>query len=128
MSTQYDQKTEFLDYLFNGSPHNQITSWFAGILTDLPDGTAGNQGTEVVGNNYARMPISFNPASDWINNNGEVEFPAAIPLGWGIVVGVGLYDADVGGDLKFFVPCQSLDVLPNMILRILDGELILIGV
>lgn len=129
MPTQIDQKNEFLNYLFCGQGHSQTGTWWAGLLLDLPDGTPGNEGTEVVGNNYARKEIEFNLSTNGeVNNLAEVEFPPAIPAGWGIVIAVGLYDDETAGNLKFYVPCAGVDVTANMICRILQEELYLVGV
>lgn len=129
MPSQIDERDAFLNYLFNGMPHTPYATWYVGLLTTSPTGAPGNQGVEVAGNNYARQLVTFSLASGGsLTNVGDIDFPAAIPLGWGDIVAFGLYDADVGGDLHFYKEITPFTVTANMLVKILDGDLDVLGV
>jgi len=58
-----------------------------------------NSGTELTGNNYARVSVSFGAAaSGTMSNDAAIEFAAATGA-WGSVSHWGLFDASSGGNL-----------------------------
>jgi len=89
---------------------------YVGLLTANPtDSTAG---TEVSGNNYARVTVASSLAN-WsgtqgaastvastgntgtTSNNGVITFPTP-SAGWGVVTGMALYDAATSGNLLIY--------------------------
>jgi len=57
-------------------------------------------GTEISGNNYARVAVSFgSAASGTISNDAAIEFAAATGSGFGTVSHWGLFDAASSGNL-----------------------------
>lgn len=59
-----------------------------------------NSGTEISGNNYARVAVSFgSAASGTMSNDAAIEFAAATGSGFGTVSHWGLFDNSSGGNL-----------------------------
>lgn len=102
---------EYLDYAFNGVALAAPGTWLA-LFTAGPadDGT----GTEVTGGSYARIQVNPNGAvagprwtakaldgsgDYFIANSDILTFPTAT-AGWGVVVGVGVFDALSGGTMR----------------------------
>ena len=57
-------------------------------------------GTEISGNNYARVAVSFgSAASGTMSNDAAIEFAAATGSGFGTVSHWGLFDAATSGNL-----------------------------
>jgi hypothetical protein len=78
------------------------TSLHLALLTAVADGEAGTV-TEVTGNNYARVAITFNAASSGsVTNNGDITFPTASGGAFGTITHVGIYDASTSGNLLIF--------------------------
>ena len=65
-------------------------------------------GGEVDKASYERMPISFTtPANGQIVNSASVFFPDAQEI-WGDIARIGLFDAQVGGNLLFIDTAQEV--------------------
>lgn len=93
------------------------TNLYVGLFTANPTDTGG--GTEVTGNAYARVtvPCAISASAGWCgtgvnrttgtsagtdgttSNNAILTFPTPTPSGWGLVTGVGIFDATSGGNL-----------------------------
>tara|TARA_R110000772_G_scaffold266963_1_gene390164 strand:- start:584 stop:979 length:396 start_codon:yes stop_codon:yes gene_type:complete len=74
------------------------TALYIGLWTANP--SPGASGTEVSGNNYARMTVAFNTASSGTTtNDGAITFLPATGGDWGDIAFVGLYDALTTGNL-----------------------------
>lgn len=59
--------------------------------------------TEVVGNGYARQPVTFGvPVNGQSSNTLDVIFPIDISVDWGNIVAFGVYDAPSGGNLLYY--------------------------
>jgi hypothetical protein len=91
------------------------TTLYYGLLTANPtDGTAG---TEVTGGSYARVSVASSLAN-WAgtggttSNNGAVTFPAPT-ANWGVVTGMGLYDASTGGNLLIYTALSTSKTINN---------------
>ncbi len=86
-------------------------------------------GVEVTGGSYARVAITSSLAnwsgtqgagtttvstgtSGRISNNNAITFPAPT-ANWGTVVGIGIHDALVGGNLLYFAPLTTNDTVNN---------------
>lgn len=120
-------ENKIIDWLFRGqaigitgasaAAGTGPTNLYIGLLTANPtDSTAG---TEVTGNAYARVTVASSMAnwagtqgagttvassgsSGTTSNNAVVTFPTPTPSGWGVVTGVGIYDAVSGGNLLIY--------------------------
>jgi hypothetical protein len=90
---------------------------YIGLLSANP--TDSTPGTEVSGNNYSRVVVASS-LTNWAgtqgagtttassgntgttSNNVQILFPTPTPAGWGVVTGVGIYDAATGGNLLIY--------------------------
>jgi len=69
------------------------------LVTPLPAGG----GTEVVGNGYVRVPITFsNPVNGQCSSSADVVFPVDIIADWGNIVAFGVFDSVFSGNLLYF--------------------------
>jgi len=87
-----------LDHTLRNVAYTSPTTVYLALFSVATD--ANDSGTEVVGGSYARQAVTFNAAVDGTAiSGGAVQFtdmPAVT------VVGSGLYDASVGGNLLHF--------------------------
>lgn len=119
-------ENKLIDWLFRGqaigitgasaAAGTGPTNLYIGLLTATPtDSTAG---TEVTGGSYARVTVASS-LTNWAgtqaaasttastgtggttSNNIAITFPAPT-ANWGVVTGVGVYDAVSGGNLLFY--------------------------
>ena len=105
MSAATDYLEEALiRHIFRTGVFDKPTALWVALFTEMPSDS--DTGTEVSGNGYAR--VQHGPADDkWTaptggsgetSNIGVITFPA--PIGnWGQVIGGGVFDAPVGGNL-----------------------------
>ena len=87
-----------------------FTSPHIGLFTVEPTSGA-DEGTEVVGNNYARKVVTtqFGTSTalsisndDTPPSGGDLVFTQATPAGWGLIKGWGLYNALSGAGTLYF--------------------------
>jgi hypothetical protein len=124
-------ENKLIDFLFrgqalgiNGSTAGIATgptNLYVGLLTAPPTDSAA--GTEVTGGNYARVTepctlanwagtqaaastVASTGSSGTTSNNTAITFPAPTAA-WGVVVGLGLYDAATGGNLLIYSPLAA---------------------
>jgi hypothetical protein len=109
-------ENKLVDHLFRAQTLAAPASLHIGLLTAAPSDSGG--GTEVSGNNYARVAVTSSLAN-WAgtqaaasttassgtggqtSNNGAITFPT--PSGnWGTVSHFGIYDAASAGNLLFW--------------------------
>ncbi len=119
-------ENKLIDWLFRGqaigitgasaAAGTGPTNLYIGLLTATPtDSTAG---TEVTGGSYARVTVASS-LTNWAgtqaaasttastgtggttSNNIAITFPAPT-ANWGVITGVGVYDAVSGGNLLFY--------------------------
>lgn len=109
-------ENKLIDQMFRGTAYTFPATLYVGLLTAAPSDTGG--GTEVSGNNYARVSVAAN-TTNWAgtqsagstsvssgtggttSNNAAVNFPT--PSGtWGTVTHFGIYDASTSGNLLFY--------------------------
>ena len=109
-------ENKVIDWLFRGQTFSPPAGLHVGLLTAAPSDTGG--GTEVSGNNYARVNLAPSLAN-WAgtqaaasttastgntgttSNNNAISFPT--PSGsWGTVTHFAIYDAASAGNLLFF--------------------------
>lgn len=96
--------------ILNGTNLAAPVGWYLALFTTVPDNTGA--GTEVSGNGYARMPITFTTPSSirTVRNSASILFPTATPDGWGQIVGAAVYDALSGGHMWY--QAQLMGVFP----------------
>lgn len=109
-------ENKIIDWLFRGQTFTPPTGLYVGLLTAAPSDTGG--GTEVSGNNYARVNLAPSLAnwagtqsatsttassgtSGTTSNNAQVSFPTP-SASWGTVTHFGIYDATSAGNLLFY--------------------------
>lgn len=105
---------DLLDQLYgSGTP----ATLYIGLFTDTPD-PDGTGGTEVTGGSYARKAVTNNntnwpAAANGIKANGTAQNFAAASADWGIVEGVGIFDASSGGNLYDFGDLETPKTVLN---------------
>ncbi len=90
--------TALLNHVLRATPYTPPANVYLGLLRALPgkDGTGGN---EVDGAGYVRPPLAMAPAaSSTITTSANVTYPKS-QAPWGTVVALGVFDAEVGGNL-----------------------------
>ena len=82
-------------------------------------------GTEISGNNYARVAVSFgSAASGTMSNDAAIEFAAATGAGFGTVSHWGLFDNSSGGNLLVHGSFSaSKQISSGDVLKIAVGDL-----
>ncbi|KKN57509.1 hypothetical protein LCGC14_0561260 [marine sediment metagenome] len=83
---------------------------YIGLFTVIPD-EDGAGGTEASLGNYARI---ITAGADWeaaaagaIQNGNDLTFAEATGAAWGLIVGIGIWDAISGGNMIFWMPLDS---------------------
>lgn len=88
-----------LDLLFRNTAYTAPNAYL-GLFTSAPNDAGG--GTEVSGNNYARVQIDTKMAaasSGSISSNANITFPAASGGDFGTITHIGIFDASTSGNL-----------------------------
>jgi len=88
-----------LDLLFKNTAFTAPNAYL-GLFTSAPNDAGG--GTEVSGNNYARVQIDTKMASassGAISSNANITFPAASGGAFGTITHIGIFDASSSGNL-----------------------------
>jgi hypothetical protein len=111
-----------LDHLLGGDAYEPPTALYLALYTTNP--TAGDTGTEVSGDGYARQAVTFEEAAAAATeNDAAVVFPAAEEA-WGTITHWGIRDADTEGNLLLFGPVQqSRDVYAGDTVKVNVGAL-----
>lgn len=83
------------------------TGWFIALSTASVTSDAGAGFAEVTGNGYARQQLqgsmtSGSNGSAIKNDLGQITFPTSTPGGYGTILAVAIYDALVGGNMRYF--------------------------
>lgn len=101
------------------------TAWI-GLFTVIPD-EDGAGGTEASLGNYAREETA---GADWaaaaagaITNANDITFIKAAAANWGLIVGIGVWDANAAGNMIFWMPLtvnKQIDI--NDTFRLEAGE------
>lgn len=101
-------KTQVLDnlilnFLLRANPGGALVSpatVYAALYTTAPTPTTA--GTEVAGDTYVRVAVTFGaPVGGISTNSAPVAFPTAGAL-WGTIAAVGIWDSLAGGALLYF--------------------------
>jgi hypothetical protein len=93
--TDYGEE-KVMNHVFYGTVFTKPTNWYVGLFTVSPG--ESTPGTEVTGNGYTRMPVTFGQyTTGHTVNTVAITFPAATPAGWGNVIAFGLFELSSGG-------------------------------
>jgi hypothetical protein len=100
-------------FLKGGAAVAQPAGLYLGLFTDAT-GIANDQPTtEVTGNGYARIPVTFGAAaSGSTSNTADASFAAATGP-WGTVNYVGVFDAATGGNLLVWTALTTSKTIGN---------------
>ena len=109
-------ENHFWDWLLRAQTFTPPATVYIGLFTATP--TASGGGTEVSGGSYARIGVT-SALANWAgtqgagtttastgtsgttSNNGSITF-AAPTANWGVITGIGIYDALTSGNLLFY--------------------------
>lgn len=97
---------EILDHILGGGDFTRPATVYVALFTVTPSDAGG--GTEVSGNDYARVAVTNN-ATNWPAASGgakangtAITFPPANGGNWGTVVAFGIFDASTAGNLLYW--------------------------
>jgi hypothetical protein len=107
---------KLIDFLLRAQAYTAPATTYMALMTTNENDAAG--GTEVTGGSYARVAITSSLAnwagtqsagsttassgtSGTTSNNATITFPAPT-ANWGVVTGMGLFDASTSGNLLFY--------------------------
>lgn len=89
------------------------TAWYVGLFSDATGATTDQPATELTGNGYGRVSVTFNaPTGGSTSNAGTVTFTASGGA-WSTANYVGIFDASVGGNLIFWGALSTSKTLAN---------------
>lgn len=115
-------ENKILDHILGTSAYTFPSQAYLGLST----GSFGddNSGTELTGNNYSRVAINFDAASNGTtDNSAAVEFAAATGS-WGAVSHFGIFDAASSGNLLIHGAFSSSKTIGSGdILKVAAGDL-----
>ena len=103
------------NHLLRSSIWAKPSALYAALFTTLP-GADGTGGVEVATPNYARVLCGPDVLAEYwlppVAGNGTFSNAASIAFNapaadWGVVVGVGVYDAAAGGELQTYLPLTA---------------------
>jgi hypothetical protein len=115
-------ENEILDHILSVGSYTMPTNVYVGLSTgSFAD---DNSGTELTGNNYARVVASFGAASGGTSSNdAAIEFAAATGS-WGSVSHFGIFDAASSGNLLIHGAFTTAKTIASGdILKIPTGDL-----
>lgn len=119
-------RNSLLNYAFGVASYAQPVTLYAGLFTILPT-TNSDPGTEVSASGYQRVAATWSPASvGLISNGADVRFPATgtTTSNWGAILGVGLYDALINGNLLWYGPISaSVSLLAGNFFQVATNDL-----
>jgi len=113
---------EMLDHILSVGSYTMPTNVYVGL--SLASFNDDNSGTEITGNNYARVVASFGvAASGTSSNDAAIEFAAATGT-WGSVSHFGIFDAASAGNLLIHGAFTTAKTIASGdILKIPTGDL-----
>lgn len=121
-------ENKLLDAFFRGQAFTFPATIHVALLTAAPSDAGG--GTEVSGNNYARVAVTSSLAN-WAgtqsagstavssgtggttSNNNAITFPLPNGAGWGVVTHFALYDAPTAGNLLYWAALTQAKTINN---------------
>lgn len=117
-------ENKVLDHILSTTAFPKPTAVYLGLsLASMGDDASG---TELSGNGYARVAVSFDAASGGTTDNtAVVDFPAnSGSSNWGAVAYWSLWDASTSGNMLLhgaFTSAKTIEV--NDVLRVAAGDL-----
>lgn len=110
----------FMGLLLKNTPFTPPTSLWVALFTTVPS-LAGTGGVEVStsGTNYGRVQIQANsgwagPAGTNQDYTNAADLSFLVPTAtWGTITGVGLYDAQTGGNLYYVATLTTPKTVSN---------------
>ena len=105
-----------LNRVFNGATLTLPSTLYIGLFTAAPTDAGG--GTEVSGNNYARLAVPADATNFPTATSGTIQnaltLTFAIPSGnWGTVTHIGIFDAATAGNLLMWSALGSPRVITS---------------
>lgn len=86
-----------LDHVFRNNALTSPTTVYMALFTTAPTDAGG--GTEVSGNGYSRLAVTFGaPSAGSVGNTGALDFVAS-GGNWGDVLAGAIFDASSGGNM-----------------------------
>lgn len=106
MPKSYYADNTTLNLFLRNTPFAPPVQTYLGLFTVSPTPSTG--GTEVAGNGYVRVAITFNaPVNGQAANIADTIFPVDVIADWGTIVAFGVFDAISGGNLLYFANLSS---------------------
>jgi hypothetical protein len=120
-------ENKVIDWIIRAQAFSPPSPVYVALFTVTPSDSGG--GTEVAGNNYARVAVTSSLAN-WAgtqgsgtttastgtngttSNNAQINFPTP-SASWGTVVAIGIFDALTNGNLLFWGPLTINKVINN---------------
>lgn len=109
-------ENKVLDHILGGADYTRPANVYYALYTAGPTDAGG--GTQVTGNNYARVEVANNSTNFPASSSGQkqngaiITFPTATGA-WGTVSHVGIFDAASGGNLLMHAALSSTKVIEN---------------
>ena len=115
-------ENEILDHILGTGAYTMPATVYVGLSTGSFNDD--NSGTELTGNNYSRVSVSFGAAaSGTMSNDAAIEFAAATGS-WGSVSHWGLYDAASSGNLLVHGSFSAAKTIASGdVLKVATGDL-----
>lgn len=108
-SDYYEDK--IIDHMFRAVAFTPPATIYLALYTVAPTDAGG--GTEVSGGGYARQSVALDVASGGATaNTSDITFPTAT-ADWGTVVAVGIFDAEIGGNLLMWSNLDTSKTVNN---------------
>jgi hypothetical protein len=132
MSITYYASGSMLNKAFGATNYTPPAALYAALST-THFSSSGSNGTEPVGNGYARVAIVndksgsgfTNAISGSVTNASAITWPESLAA-WGTILDVGFFDSPTTGNLWFFQALGSTKTIDaNTVLQINAGSLII---
>lgn len=114
---------KLLDHVLRNVSYTPPATVYLSLYESNP--TADDTGTEVSGDNYARVAVTFAAAAARAtSNSAAIDTPRATGGTWGTPTHFGIHDAAAAGNLLFFGERDDLVEIPDgYLLEIPAGDL-----
>jgi hypothetical protein len=102
---------KILDHVLKNTSYTSPSKVYLGLYTSNPDND--NSGSEVSGNNYARIETAFDSASGKTTDNAAVLTSNIASGSWGTITHFGILDASTSGNLLFYGAFTASKTITN---------------
>ena len=115
-------ETAVLNHVFRNTALTSPTTVYAAAYTVAPTDAGG--GTEVTGNGYTRVAITFGAPSPAgvMTNSSATTFPTASGGNWGDIIAIGVFDASTAGNLLAWDGVTSTTINDGDTLEVAAGD------